>query len=66
MIDNVDVHDLPEKDIEIIQQLVEFMRKRAKEEAKVNKEVRERIKLPTYPLGAVKGNLSRREIYEIL
>lgn len=66
MIDKVDVHDLPEKDAEVIQKLAELMRERIKKEAKKEKEPRERIKLPTYRLGAVKGSLSRKEIYDYL
>lgn len=66
MIDKVDVHDLPEKDAEVIQKLAELMRERIKKEAKKEKEPRETIKLPTYRLGVVKGNLNRREIYDYL
>ena len=33
MIDKVDVHDLPEKDAEVIQKLAELMRERIKKEA---------------------------------
>lgn len=65
MIDKVDVHDLPEKDAEVIQKLAELMRERIKKEA-TKETSRERIKLPTYRLGVVKGNLSRRDIYDYL
>jgi len=60
----IDVHDLPEEEVKIIQDLVECLRARArakKEEAAEE----EKIDFAAWPLG-VKGTLTREEIYDHL
>jgi hypothetical protein len=66
MIEQIDVRDLPEKEVRFIQQLVELLKEKTHLQAKKNnaKTAREKIKLQTYRLGKVHGNLSRREIYD--
>jgi hypothetical protein len=68
MIEQIDVHDLPEKEVRFIQQLVNLLKEKAQINAKnaSDKTTEKRIKLPTYQLGAIHGNLSRKEIYDYL
>ncbi len=68
MKNTIDVHDLPEKEIQFIQQLVDLLKEKAHEGTKKRggKTQVKRIKLPTYQLGAVHGTLSRGEIYDYL
>ena len=64
----IDVHDLPEKEVQFIQQLVDLLKEKALEDTKktIGKTPGKRIKLPTYQLGAVHGTVSRKEIYDYL
>lgn len=68
MIEHIDVHDLPEKEVRFVMQLVDLLKEKAKESTKKTsgKTTGKRIKLPTYQLGSVIGNLSRKEIYDYL
>lgn len=68
MKNTIDVHDLPEKEVQFIQQLVDLLKEKALEGTKktIEKTPEKRIKLPTYQLGAVHGTLSRKEIYDYL
>ena len=68
MKNTIDVHDLPEKEVQFIQQLVDLLKEKALDDTKktIRKTPGERIKLPTYQLGAVHGTLSRKEIYDYL
>lgn len=69
MIEQIDVRDLPEMEVRFVQQLVDLLKAKTKEGAKkegVENTAGKKIKLPTYPLGAIQGNLSRREIYDYL
>jgi len=64
IVDTIDVHDLPEEDINLLQEIVEFLRKRAMlRQKKTTKE--EKIDFASWPLG-VKGKLTRKEIYDHL
>ena len=60
----IDVRDLPEKDVRLIERLVERLRIKAKRD-KAKKEEKQDISFATWPLG-VKGNLTREEIYDYL
>ncbi len=68
MKDTIDVHDLSEKEVMFIQQLVNFLKEKRNADANEGgvKKQKKKIKLPTYPLGEVHGTLSRREIYDYL
>ncbi len=68
MENTIDVHDLPEKEVRFIQQLVDLLKEKGQKDTEraVGKKLGKRITLPTYQLGAVHGNLSRREIYDYL
>ncbi len=68
MKDTIDVHDLPEKEVQFIQQLVDLLKEKAHEGTKKASEKTQgkKIKLLTYQLGAIHGTLSRREIYDYL
>ncbi len=57
----IDVHDLPDEDVMVIQQMVDLLRKRIDKPKTETTE--EKIEFGAWPLG-VKGNLSRSEIYE--
>jgi hypothetical protein len=60
----IDVRDLPEKDVRLIEQLVERLRIKTRVE-KTKQEEKEEITFGVWPLG-VKGNLTREEIYDYL
>ncbi len=64
----IDLHDLPEKDVQFIRQLVDLLKEKKLGSMKKisGKRQEKRIKLPTYSLGAVRGSLSRKEIYDYL
>ncbi|MFH1648455.1 MAG: hypothetical protein ABIA11_01825 [Patescibacteria group bacterium] len=64
MADKIDVHDLPEEEVKFVQELVEFLRKKAKMREAKGKE-KEEVVFASWPLG-VKGKLTRREIYDYL
>ena len=66
MKNTIDVHDLPEKEVQFIQQLVDLLKEKGRKGTKRigEKKLGKRITLPTYQLGAVHGNLSRREMYD--
>ncbi len=64
MINQIDVHDLPQEEVKFIQKIVELVRERInKKQTKV--EVKEEVLFNSWPLG-VKGKLTRREIYDYL
>jgi hypothetical protein len=64
MSETIDVHDLPEEEIELLREFIEFLREKAKVRGKATAE-KEEIIFATWPLG-VKGKLTRREIYDYL
>lgn len=63
--DTIDVRDLPEKEADLVQQLVEALREKARlvRPVPIFPEKQEPIEFGAWPLG-VKGNLSREEIYD--
>lgn len=69
MTDKIDLNGLREKDIRVIHELVELLRELANEDAakKENKQYpgKKEIFL-TKRLGAIKGVLSRKEVYDYL
>jgi len=64
MVENIDVHDLPEEDVRFIRKLVDLLRERVKMR-KARADEKEEIIFAVWPLG-VKGKLTRREIYDYL
>jgi hypothetical protein len=56
----IDVHDLPEEDVMIVQEIVDKLREKRKNQ---DSGERDGVEFGRWPLG-VKGNLSRSEIYE--
>jgi len=64
MAETIDVHDLPEEEIELLREFIEFLREKAKVREKATAK-KEEIIFATWPLG-VKGKLTRREIYDYL
>jgi hypothetical protein len=63
MADVIDVHDLPDEDVQMVQHLVSFLREKSKKEKELPE--KEEDVVETGPLG-VKGTLSRKEIYDHL
>lgn len=65
MITNVDVHDLPEEDAEMIQKIAELVREKVrKEEKQPGRQAEgEAFTVASWPLGA-KENLTRKDIYD--
>ena len=61
----IDVQGLPEKDVELIERIVERLRTKAKREKETQPEQNAQIAFAVWPLGA-KGNLTREEIYDYL
>jgi len=61
----IDVHGLPEKDVQLVERLVERLRTKAKREKQAQKEEKQEIIFAAWTLG-VKGNLAREEIYDYL
>jgi hypothetical protein len=61
----IDVHGLQEKDVQLIERLVERLRTKAMREKQTRKGERQEIAFAAWPLGA-KGNLTREEIYDYL
>ncbi len=64
MANTIDLHDLPEEEVRLVQEFVEFLKRRMKMRKEKTGE-KEEITLATWPLG-VKGKLTRREIYDYL
>lgn len=64
--DVIDVHDLPENEVRFIQKLVNLIRRSAQKKFPGEAAEGEKIEFLIRPLGEVKGNLSRREIYDYL
>lgn len=58
----IDLRDLPEEEAKFVENLVDFLKDRAK--VKKGKQ-KEQDNFSTWPLG-VKGNLTRKEIYDYL
>jgi hypothetical protein len=61
----IDVHGLQEKDVQLIERMVERLRTKAKLEKQARQEEKQKIAFAAWPLG-VKGNLTREEIYGYL
>ena len=61
----LDVRGLPDDQIEIIQQLIKFMRQKHQEPLMQPQDETETIRLRSWSLGA-KGEMSREEIYDYL
>ena len=59
----IDLQDLPEEEVKLVENLVDFL----KDKAKVKKAMqqKEQINFATWPLG-VKGKLTRKEMYDYL
>ena len=60
----VDIHDLPEEEVKLVREFIEFLRKKAKRQNKMGMEKASKA-FSTWPLG-VKGKLTRREMYNYL
>lgn len=67
MINNIDVHDLPEKEVRVIQEFVEFIREkvRGNKAKKAKREVIEEDTLTAHHSNVI-GKITRREIYDYL
>ena len=66
MKETIDVHDLPERDVRFLEELVGLLRQKKTVHAHDKTEHKEtKIELEQGPLG-VKGTLSREEIYDYL
>ena len=64
MTDTIDLHDLPEDEVKLVKEFVEFLKRRTKmRKEKIGE--KEEITFAAWPLG-VKGKLTRREIYDYL
>ena len=63
--DMLDVRGLPDDQIEIIQQLIKFMRQKHQKPFTQPEDETESIHLRSWSLG-VKGEMSREEIYDYL
>ena len=61
----IDVHGLPEKDVQLIERMVERLRTKVKRDKLAPQEEKQEIAFAAWPLG-VKGNLTREEIYDYL
>ena len=58
----IDLRDLPEEETKLVQEFVEFLRKKAKARGKKDHKSEDTV-FASWPLG-VKGKLTRREIYD--
>lgn len=65
MTNKIDVHGLPEKDIQLLERMVERLRTKARREKRVRQEDEQEIAFATWPLG-LKGDVTREEIYDYL
>ncbi|HSB04828.1 MAG TPA: hypothetical protein VLK23_06490 [Thermodesulfobacteriota bacterium] len=66
MEDRTDVHHLPDEEIKLVREFVEFLREKERMKRQQKKKGRkERIGFATWPLG-IKSKLSRKEIYDYL
>lgn len=61
--DNIDVHDLPEEKAEIVNEIVELFRLEQRKNTKKRGEPQEIVFL-SRPMGAVRGNVTRKDIYD--
>ena len=64
MRNTIDLGGLPEEETKLVQEFVEFLRKKAKAKGKKGPKDEETV-FATWPLG-VKAKLTRREIYDYL
>jgi hypothetical protein len=64
MRNTIDLRDLPEEETKLVQEFIEFLRKKAKAREKKDRKSEETV-FATWPLG-VKGKLRRTEIYDYL
>ena len=60
----IDIHDLPEEEVELVQKFVELLREKGKKKGEAATE-KEKIHFGTWTLGA-KGRFTRKEIYDYL
>ena len=65
MEDRIDVHDLPEQEVRLIREFVEFLREKEQGKKRRKERSKQRISFAAWPLG-IKGKLTRREIYDYL
>jgi hypothetical protein len=66
--EGIDLRGLPEEQVRLIQEIVEYLKKKAKSQHKMGKGCpmpRGKLMTRSWPLG-VKGRLTREEIYEHL
>ncbi|MDE0043252.1 MAG: hypothetical protein OXT74_14530 [Candidatus Poribacteria bacterium] len=63
--ETLDVRDLPDDQIEFLQQLIEFMRQNPQKPVTLPIDEMETIQLRSWPLG-VKRDVSREKIYDYL
>ena len=59
----VNLEDLPEEQVRLVQQLIEFLKAKRKKERRVK--AKKRITFASHKIG-VKGKLTRKEIYDYL
>ncbi len=59
----VNLEDLPEEQVRLVQQLVEFLKPKRKKERRVKG--KKKITFASYKIG-VRGKLTRKEIYDYL
>ncbi len=65
MVEQIDVRDLSEEEVKVIEKLVEMLRRVPKVEKEGAKKP-EKIEFLSKPMGKVKGNFNRKEIYDYL
>jgi hypothetical protein len=66
--EQIDVHDLPEEQAQLLQEFVEFLKQRGRTRGQAEEQPLPLAETPAFavwPLG-VKGTLSREEIYDHL
>ena len=63
MTSQIDVRDLPEEDIQTVQEFVDNLREKKKQKDETQGNNIDEEEMKSWPLG-VKGNLSRKEIYD--
>ena len=65
MTDTIDLHDLPEEEVKLVQEFVEFLKRRMKMRKAGGEEKVEEISFTAHPSDVI-GKLTRREIYDYL
>lgn len=61
----IDVHDLPEEDVRLVQEMIKLLRKRKGIRTVPKRAGKKKVVFGAWPLG-VKGTLTREEIYDHL